>query len=166
MASVGKHCILELYGCPHDRLNDKELILESLRRSAERAGATWMGEVAHKFEPQGVTALGLLAESHISIHTWPEIGYAAADVFTCGTSCDPTLACELLAEAMGAERHTLTLLPRATQLRPREVSDVDAEDAHMVSTEFPVSRSDPDHRRRAPLMIRHSVQEGLRTAPS
>ncbi len=161
MASVGKHCILELYGCPSETLNDKDLIVKVLRQSAERAGATWLGEVAHRFDPQGVTALGLLAESHISIHTWPEIGYAAADVFTCGASCDPALACELLAQAMGAERHTMTTLPRATQLTPREVLHIDADDAHMESTATPVSPEAP--LRRPPMAIRHSVQEIART---
>jgi len=157
MASVGKHCILELYGCPSATLNDKDLIVSVLRRSAERAGATWLGEVAHKFDPQGVTALGLLAESHISIHTWPEIGYAAADVFTCGSACDPALACELLAEAMGAERHTMTTLPRATQLTPREVLHVDADDAHMESTD--ITRAAGVPLRRPPMAIKHAVQE-------
>lgn len=157
MASVGKHCILELYACPSDALNDKAMILAALRRAAERAGATWLGEVAHKFEPQGVTALGLLAESHISIHTWPEIGYAAADVFTCGSSCDPALACELLAEELGAERHTMTTLPRATQLTPREVLHVNPDEAHMESTEDAVTLGAP--LRRPPMSIQHSVRE-------
>ena len=161
MASVGKHCILELYGCPSDALNDRDLIVNALRQAAERAGATWMGEVAHKFEPQGVTALGLLAESHISIHTWPEIGYAAADVFTCGSSCDPVLACELLAELMGADRHTMTTLPRATQLTPREVLHVNPDEAHMASTEGAVAPGAP--LRRPPMAIRHSVHEIART---
>ncbi|MEN0021261.1 MAG: adenosylmethionine decarboxylase [Planctomycetota bacterium] len=118
--AVGKHCTLELYGCNASKLNDADLLTESLRTAAESAGATWLGQLAHRFEPQGVTALGLLAESHISIHTWPELGYAAADVFTCGEQCDPALACRLLARAVGADSYTLKQVPRASRLRRDE----------------------------------------------
>ncbi|MEJ2040621.1 MAG: adenosylmethionine decarboxylase, partial [Desulfosarcinaceae bacterium] len=65
--------------------------------------------------PQGVTALGLLAESHISIHTWPETGYAAADVFTCGIHCDPKRAGIYLSEALQSKRHTFTILQRGKE---------------------------------------------------
>jgi S-adenosylmethionine decarboxylase len=74
-----------------------------------------MGEVSHKFHPQGVTALGLLSESHISIHTWPEHGYAAADVFTCGDRANPQRACNYLLKAFEATRHSLTKLVRGPE---------------------------------------------------
>ena len=66
------------------------------------------------FEPQGVTGLALLAESHISIHTWPESGYAAVDVFTCGDHTMPERACEVLAVELGASDHKLTSFRRET----------------------------------------------------
>lgn len=135
MASVGMHCLLEIYGCPESILDDAAFIQKTLHDAATSSGATWLGEVAHKFEPNGVTALGLLAESHISIHTWPEIGYAAVDVFTCGDHAMPENACRYLIEHLKAERHTLARIPRATRLRPREVQGVDKAEAHMASVE-------------------------------
>jgi len=133
MASVGMHCLLELYGCPKERLDQVEFVERELRAASEHAGATWLGQASHRFEPCGVTAVGLLAESHISMHTWPEIGYAAVDVFTCGDVAMPETACEYLVTAFGAERHTLARIPRATELRPREVAGVDPKAAHMLS---------------------------------
>jgi S-adenosylmethionine decarboxylase len=86
---IGWHCVAELgRGCP-DLLNDEEYIKKSLEEAAKRSGATFLSVTSHKFEPQGVTAVALLSESHISIHTWPEHGYAAVDAFTCGSHCDP-----------------------------------------------------------------------------
>ncbi|QEY32156.1 adenosylmethionine decarboxylase [Synechococcus sp. RSCCF101] len=106
-ALVGKHCILELYDCSSVRLNDESFIAGSLTRAASEAGATLLRLVTHRFEPQGVTGLALLAESHVSIHTWPESGYAAVDVFTCGDHTMPELACAHLREALLAGRYSL-----------------------------------------------------------
>ena len=96
--NIGRHCILELYQCDHAKLNDEAFIRTTITASAKIAGATLINLVTHSFKPQGVTGLALLAESHISIHTWPEIGYAAIDVFTCGNHTMPEKACELLAK--------------------------------------------------------------------
>ena len=134
MAAVGMHCLLEIYGCPRELLDDAEHVRKSLRAAAEFAGATWLGEAHHRFEPCGVTAVGLLAESHISLHSWPEIGYAAVDVFTCGDIAMPDKACQKLVELMQADRHTLARIPRATELLPREVAGVDTQEAHMSET--------------------------------
>lgn len=112
MPSIGSHCILELHDCPAELLDDKERVIDALRSAATKARATLLGEVAHRFEPQGVTALALLAESHISMHTWPELGYAACDVFTCGETCEPEQACMLLIEAMQAGRYDLRRFSR------------------------------------------------------
>ena len=94
--NMGRHCILELYQCDHEKLNDEAFIRTTITSSAKIAGATLINLVTHSFKPQGVTGLALLAESHISIHTWPEIGYAAIDVFTCGDHTMPEKACKLL----------------------------------------------------------------------
>jgi S-adenosylmethionine decarboxylase len=85
-------------------------------RAAAESGSTLLSLTSHHFDPQGVTALGLLAESHISIHTWPENGYAAADVFTCGSHCDPKRACEFLAEQLQSDRHTLSVVERGSSV--------------------------------------------------
>lgn len=110
-----------MYECPSHLLDDLEGIRSAIRVAAARSGSTLLNETAHRFEPQGVTALGLLAESHISLHTWPELGYAAADVFTCGEQCQPELACEYLVEVLQAGRHDLRKIDRGMKgpaLRP------------------------------------------------
>ena len=112
LAPVGIHCILELYGCPSSLLDDPLFIRKRLQEAAKQAKSTLLGEVLHEFEPQGVTALVLLAESHISIHTWPEQGYAAVDVFTCGQHTDPEQACLYLTQTFQAREHSLCKLPR------------------------------------------------------
>ena len=104
---VGKHCILELYECDPSRLDDEAFLRTSITTAAKSAGATLLNLITHHFEPQGVTGLALLAESHISIHTWPESGYAAVDVFTCGDHTMPEQACAVLSEALQSKRQAL-----------------------------------------------------------
>lgn len=112
MKTVGIHCILEIRGCPAHLLDDEQHVLETLINASSLAMSTLLDITSHKFSPQGVTALALLAESHISIHTWPESGYAALDVFTCGETANPRLACEFFVKEFQAQDHTLTVLPR------------------------------------------------------
>ncbi|MGK7901696.1 MAG: adenosylmethionine decarboxylase [Hormoscilla sp.] len=112
LRTVGVHCVLELYNCPASLLNNTSFIKEALRSAARKAQSTLLGEVSYAFSPLGVTALVLLAESHISIHTWPESGYAAADVFTCGEHTEPESACQYLVQAFQAEEHLLLKFPR------------------------------------------------------
>ena len=111
---VGKHCILELYDCDPTKLDDETFLRHTITTAAQRAGATLLNLITHRFEPQGVTGLALLAESHISIHTWPENGYAAVDVFTCGDHTMPEKACEVLCEELAAGRHSLRSFLRET----------------------------------------------------
>ena len=112
--TVGKHCILELYGCDSARLDDEAFLRDTITAAAKRAGATLLNLITHRFEPQGVTGLALLAESHISIHTWPESGYAAVDVFTCGDHTMPERACHVLARELAAASQKLTSFRRET----------------------------------------------------
>jgi S-adenosylmethionine decarboxylase len=120
LAPVGTHCILELYDCPSKLLNDASYIQASLQEAAKQAESTLLREVLHQFDPQGVTALALLAESHISIHTWPEKGYAAVDVFTCGQHTKPEQACYYLIQVLKAEQHSLCTLQRHTPVTMKE----------------------------------------------
>jgi S-adenosylmethionine decarboxylase len=122
--AVGKHCILELYDCDSTRLDDEAFLRDTITTAAKRAGATLLNLITHRFEPQGVTGLALLAESHISIHTWPESGYAAVDVFTCGDHTMPETACRILWEELGAQRHKLTSFRRET---PASLGDSERE---------------------------------------
>lgn len=80
---VGTHLIAELYGCKNN-LDDAQLIRSALKGAALVCKATVLHSKFHKFSPKGITGYLLLAESHISIHTWPELNYAAVDIFTCG----------------------------------------------------------------------------------
>ncbi len=112
--TVGKHCILELYKCDSAKLDDEAFLRDTITSAAKRAGATLLHLVTHRFDPQGVTGLALLAESHISIHTWPESGYAAVDVFTCGDHTMPERACQVLMTELEATTHKLTSFRRET----------------------------------------------------
>ena len=114
ITALGRHCLVELYECPRERLDDAELVLAGVREAARRARATLLEERVHRFEPHGVTAIALLAESHISVHTWPEHGYAAVDVFTCGTQTDPVAAGMHLVAVLCARRPELRLVERGT----------------------------------------------------
>ncbi len=109
---VGKHCILELYECDEFKLNDESFIRDAITVASKLAGATLINLITHGFEPRGVTGLALLAESHISIHTWPETCYAAVDVFTCGDHTMPERACEILRIKLNAKRFSLRSLNR------------------------------------------------------
>ncbi len=81
---LGIHLLAELYGCPQNKLNDPDWLDRKLVAAANEAGATVVSSSFHHFSPQGVSGVVIIAESHITIHTWPEIGYAALDVFICG----------------------------------------------------------------------------------
>ena len=107
-----KHFLLELYRCDEEKLNDESFLRCSLNRAAKLAKAKILNLISNKFEPQGVTAIALLAESHISIHTWPESNYSAVDIFTCGQNMSPELACNYLIEALEAEEHSLRVIDR------------------------------------------------------
>jgi S-adenosylmethionine decarboxylase len=82
--TVGAHVLADFWGCQFEKLDDADLLMNSLRQAAKSANMTILGEESYKFIPQGFTGLLLLSESHISIHTYPERGYAAIDVYTCG----------------------------------------------------------------------------------
>ena len=107
-----KHYLLELYRCDYEKLNDESFLRNTLNNAAKLANATVLNLISKKFEPQGVTAIALLAESHLSIHTWPEARYSAVDIFTCGQNMKPDLACKHLIEALVAEEHLLRIINR------------------------------------------------------
>ena len=107
-----KHLLLELYRCNYEKLNDESFLRCTLNRASKLAKATVLNLISNKFEPQGVTAIALLAESHISIHTWPESNYSAVDIFTCGQNMLPELASKYLIEGLKAAEHTLRIINR------------------------------------------------------
>ena len=100
MNVLGCHLLLELKDCNPALLNDLNYIRQAMLTAAEDVGATVVGESFHHFTPQGVTGILAIAESHISIHTWPEYAYAAADIFSCGSSFHPRKAAARLVELL------------------------------------------------------------------
>lgn len=111
MNVLGTHVLLELRECDPQLLDDLAYIRQELRHAASAVGAHIVGESFHQFTPQGVTGILSIAESHISIHTWPELGYAAADIFTCGQQTMPDRAAAYIIAALRC------LDPEVTQLR-------------------------------------------------
>ena len=104
--------MLELKGCNPRLLNDLSYIKNAMIGAAKAADAHIVGESFHRFSPQGVTGILAIAESHICIHTWPEYGYAAADVFTCGTSFQPIKAAQFLIERLESKEPSITEFKR------------------------------------------------------
>lgn len=96
MNVLGLHLLLELKECNAQLLDNLDYVRASLLRAADDLGVHVIGESFHQFTPQGVTGILSIAESHISIHTWPEFRYAAADIFTCGSSFRPSDAADIL----------------------------------------------------------------------
>ena len=118
---IGRHCIYDLQDGDPQLLDDEDFIKDALMKAAEAAGATLLKIVSHKFEPQGVTALALLSESHISIHTYPEQNYAAIDAFTCGAHTDAETACRSLQYAFNGKSGTMRLISRQNDAVTRDL---------------------------------------------
>lgn len=112
MNALGRHLLLELKICNEEVLDDLGFLKDCLNEAAIQSGATVVGESFYHFSPYGVSGVVNIAESHISIHTWPEHGYAAVDVFTCGDDVDPEKAARLITEMLGAKNHSLIELRR------------------------------------------------------
>ena len=92
-STVGRHVTMDLRGAPYEKLNDSVYLKRVMIEAAHRCGATIVGEQFVKFDPQGVTGVLVLSESHLSIHTYPEEGFAAIDCYTCGEHVDPAITC-------------------------------------------------------------------------
>ena len=112
MNALGRHVLAELYGCSPEILNDRAKVEETMVNAALEAGAEIREVVFHQFSPQGVSGVVVISESHLAIHTWPEYGYAAVDVFTCGASVDPWVSCYYLKKLFKSERMAAKEIPR------------------------------------------------------
>ena len=125
MDALGIHILLELQECDPDLLDDLDYVRDSLIRAARETGATVVGHTFHKFQPVGVTGIVAIAESHISVHTWPEFAYAAADIFSCSDDFKPRDAADLIVERLRSARPSITqiergvLAPAAASASPR-----------------------------------------------
>lgn len=112
MNALGTHVMLELRDCNPQLLDDLSYIKDVMISAADGVGAQILGESFHQFYPQGVTGIVAIAESHLCIHTWPEYGYAAADIFTCGTSIKPQEAAQFIIDQLESQEPSIVELKR------------------------------------------------------
>jgi S-adenosylmethionine decarboxylase len=108
----GKHYLVDLKQCDPKTIEEVAITREIFLEAAREANATVMGELFHQFQPVGVSGVLLIAESHISVHTWPEDCFASVDIFTCGEEMDPEKAIEVLTRGFRAERVDVTVHER------------------------------------------------------
>jgi S-adenosylmethionine decarboxylase len=122
MDTMGRHVISELWGCNTEKLNDMKFIEETFVDAALRSGAEIREVAFHKFAPHGVSGVVIISESHLTIHSFPEHGYASIDVYTCGDRIDPNVAANYIAEALEADTRENVELPRG--MGPIQVNNV------------------------------------------
>lgn len=122
--TLGRHILVEYYNCDENVLKDPRLIENFMNDSALNAKATIVDSVFHHFNPWGVSGAVIIAESHLTIHTWYEYGYAAADFFTCG-DIDPWKSFELLEQLLKSERSESTEIPRGLTTKIKKYSKKD-----------------------------------------
>ena len=102
MNVLGIHLLVEFWACNREKINDSDYLERIMSEAAERAGATILKSVFQKFNPHGVSGVVMISSSHLTIHTWPEHGYAAVDIFSCGTQVEPTKAVDFLNKELEA----------------------------------------------------------------
>ena len=118
MRFLGYQLVVELSGCDREILADVDRIRENMLEAARKAGCTIVTQAFHHFSPYGVSGAVIVAESHLAIHTWPEYGYAAVDIFTCGDQAAPEQAAQFLETALQAETLTMARLRRGAICAP------------------------------------------------
>lgn len=116
MNALGRHILAEVHGCDTAILNDRAAVEQIMVSAALKAGAEVREVAFHKFSPQGVSGVVVISESHLAVHTWPEHGYAAVDVFTCGDSVNPWDACNYIVEQFRAENFSASETARGVMV--------------------------------------------------
>lgn len=109
---LGRHVLAEFFECNPNILNNRDKIENLMVDAAIECGATIVQKCFHMFSPYGVSGVVIISESHLAIHTWPELGYAAVDLFTCGPKCDPKVAYEYLKKKFDSKKASFTQLKR------------------------------------------------------
>ncbi len=104
MNALGRHILADFFNCDREILNDSGKIEILMKKAALACGATIVSSVFHTFNPHGVSGVVVIAESHLAIHTWPEYGYAAVDVFTCGNLVDLNTAIQSVQNSVRADK--------------------------------------------------------------
>jgi S-adenosylmethionine decarboxylase len=112
MDTLGRHIIAELWGCNPEKLNDEKFVEQTMVNAALESGAEIREVVFHKFIPQGISGVVVISESHLTIHSFPEHGYASVDVYTCGDRIDPVDAIEYIGKTLGSTKSEFIKLPR------------------------------------------------------
>jgi S-adenosylmethionine decarboxylase len=110
--SLGNHLIIELYECRSEIINDAKSVEEKLVEAVKISGANIVQSVFHKFNPHGISGVVVIEESHFSVHTWPEYGYCALDIFTCGDEIDCHSALQYLKKEFQAKNLSVTEMKR------------------------------------------------------
>lgn len=118
MKALGRHIVVEAFDCDDGTLNNTQLLRLMLLDAVREANMTVCGEIFHEFSPHGVTGVVVVKESHISIHTWPEYGYASIDIFTCGNYSNPWKAYQYIIDTLKPKRIQVIELKRGV-LKPR-----------------------------------------------
>ena len=103
MKALGKHILVEFYGCPPKVLNSEKEVEKIMNKAAELSGATIVNSTFYMFSPYGVSGVVVISESHLAVHTWPEYGYASVDIYTCGDDVDPWIAFDYINKAFESE---------------------------------------------------------------
>lgn len=109
---LGRHVLAEFFECDPNVLNNPDLVEKYMTEAALECGATIVQKCFHLFAPHGVSGVVIISESHLAIHTWPELGYAAVDLFTCGDACDPKVAYEFLKKCFNSKDASFSQLSR------------------------------------------------------
>jgi len=123
MPHLARHLLAEYYGCKPDLLDDPDAVHELIVSAAQAAGSAVVGAKLHKFEPQGVTGLLVLAESHLALHTWPEHDFVTAEIFACGERADVHAGHRLLLEVLRPRESDVRVIGRG------EISRIDHPEA-------------------------------------
>lgn len=119
----GKHIVIDCWDVPKETLNNIEKITNVLLQAARSAGVMILNHYFHQFKPEGVSGYVLIAESHISIHTWPAQGYASIDIYTCGDKSFPYEALGVLKLALGSRRMCVCDIDRGLETQKMEIKE-------------------------------------------
>lgn len=139
MESLGRHIIVELFDCEPAKTDDVAMVQKGMEEAALEAGATLINSTFHHFAPIGVSGVVVIQESHLSIHTWPEYGFASVDIFTCGESVDPWKAISVLQKTLGAKHHSAVEMLRGQKSQLTK-NDFYAHEENYITTPNQINR--------------------------
>ncbi|MEN9406600.1 MAG: S-adenosylmethionine decarboxylase proenzyme precursor [Bacillota bacterium] len=111
-STYGKHVVLDVWGVAFEKLNSVDFLRDRMSEAVSACSATLLSVQEHQFTPQGVTVLMMLSESHLSIHTYPESGFASLDCYTCGKSIDPVVAIDYMIKVLKPKKVYRKILKR------------------------------------------------------